>query len=52
MAKVRLLPYLYCAGPEQEINDYDYETLEDIWLKSGDIDAAESAHPDESHGLG
>ena len=43
---------IFVVGPEQEIYDYDYEALEDIWLKAGEIEAAQAAHPDEGYGVG
>ena len=43
---------IFVVGPEQEIYDYDSEALEDIWLKAGEIEAAQAAHPDEGYGVG
>ena len=39
------------SGPEQEIDDYDYEALEG-WLKAGDREASESAQPDQGYASG
>jgi hypothetical protein len=41
------------SGPEQEIYDYDYEALEDIWLKSREAaEATEANQPHDANGIG
>ena len=39
-------------GLEQTIYDYDYEALEDIWLKAGEMEPDDVTYtPDEGYGV-
>ena len=46
-----ILLKLYLEGIEQAIYDYDYEALEDIWLKAGEIEPEDATFTtDEGYG--
>ena len=38
------------VGREDDIDDYDFEALEDIWLKAGEIEPSEATFADDSYG--
>ena len=42
---------LFYLGIEQAIYDYDYEALEDIWLKAGEMEPSDATFTtDEGYG--